>query len=115
MWQLCLDDSVFGGSQANSNLPFESQGPRSMGRSDNNSAQNRIEANLRPRKGLSVQSHQICIDQFAEVINYNYPVAWFHYVQECNRRLKANLQGMTMQIIIRKLLLGTQFPMIDPP
>ena len=116
MWQLCLDDSVFGGQQPNNALPFESQSaPRTQGRFDNNSASNRIEASLRPRKGLSVQSHQVCIEQFAEVINYNYPSAWFPYVQESTRRLKANMQGMTMQLIIKKLLLGTQFPMIDAP
>jgi len=49
------------------------------------------------------------------VVNFNYPVAWFNYMQESTKRLKTNMQSMTMQLIIRKLLLGTQFPMIDPP
>lgn len=115
MWQLCLDDSVFGGQPNTSNLPFENLGPRNQGRPEANSAANRIEANLRPRKGLSAQSHQICIDNFTEVINYNYPVAWFSYIQESIRRLKANLQGVTMQILTRKMLLGAQFPMLDMP
>lgn len=68
---------------------------------------NRIEAGLRPKKGLSVQNHGLCIDQFAEVINYNYPVAWFNYMQESVHRLKSNMQSMSMQAVLRKLLLGT--------
>ena len=73
-------------------------------------------ANLqRIGKGLSVQNHQLCIEQMTEVLNYNYPHGWFKFVHEAARRLKSNLQPITMQVILKKLILGVAFPMLDKP
>ena len=65
MWHLCLDDAVFDGQRQNTSLPFESSVPRNNANRfslDSGGPANHLEASLRPRKGLSTQSHQLCID-----------------------------------------------------
>ena len=62
--------------------------------------------NPKNRKGLSSSSHDLSIENFADVLNVNYPNAWFNYIHECSKRLKANMQAVTMQTMVKKLLLG---------
>ena len=101
MWDLCHDESVFGTNQDTSvNANVSSQGRVQ------NFRERQQELNNRKKKGLSQQNHELSIENFVEVINQYYPYAWFNYVFECSERLKANMNTVTMQIIIRKLLLG---------
>ena len=57
----------------------------------------------------------MCIDQLAEVLNYNFPHAWFRFVNEAAKRLKSNQQPISMQIMLKKLILGIGFPILDKP
>lgn len=50
-----------------------------------------------------------------EMLNYNFPHAWFKYVYEVTQRLKANKQPISMQIMLKKLILGVGFPMLEKP
>ena len=78
MWALCLDEAVLYGT---------------LGQNSNYSQ----EREVRIGKGLSPANHALSVEQFTEVVNYNYPSSLFFFLREAIRSMSANcITAITM-------------------
>ena len=62
---------------------------------------------------MSIQSHHVAIENFCQVLNYNFPLCSFFFINQCVQNIRKNISVISSQTILNKLIQGMQFPLQD--